>query len=121
MKRDLRKADEEEKLRENANHRDQSASCRTYNGTQPLNRSIHHFRNVVFARSLPEMYAARHDMVEIACGCAAYSVFCSPGSPTYVSLPEWRPVPSALGWPSAMHATAERDHSGSVCLIYTGS
>ena len=31
--------------------------------------------NVVFGRSLPEMCAARHDMVEIARGCAAHTVF----------------------------------------------
>ena len=42
--------------------------------------------------------------------------FCCPGSPTYVSLPGWQPVPSALGWMSAMHATAACDHSGVVIL-----
>ena len=45
----------------------------------------------------------------------AYS-FCSPGSPTDVSLPGWRPVPSALGWPSAMYATAACDNPGVVLL-----
>ena len=42
--------------------------------------------------------------------------FRSLGSPTDVVLPGWRPVPSALGWPSAMYATAECDHSGVVLL-----
>ena len=42
--------------------------------------------------------------------------FCCPGSPTDVSLPGWQPVPSALGWMSAMHATAACDHSGVVLL-----
>ena len=36
------------------------------------------------------------------------------GSPTYISLPGWQPVPSAVGWMSAMHATAACDHSGVV-------
>ena len=36
--------------------------------------------------------------------------------PTDVSLPGWRPVPSALGWPSAMHATAACDLRGVVLL-----
>ena len=43
--------------------------------------------------------------------------FCSPGSPTEVSLPGWRPVLSALGWPSAMHATEVCDYSGVVLLV----
>ena len=34
-----------------------------------------------------------------------YILFCSSGNPTYVSLPGWQPVPNALSWPSAMHAT----------------
>ena len=34
-----------------------------------------HFCDVVFARYLPEMCTARHDMVQIACGCAAHTVF----------------------------------------------
>ena len=42
--------------------------------------------------------------------------FCCPGSPTDVSLPGWPPVPSALGWPSAIHAAAACDHSGVVLL-----
>ena len=46
--------------------------------------------------------------------------FCCPGNPTDVSLPPslpgWQPVPSALGWMSAMHATAACDHSGVVLL-----
>ena len=37
--------------------------------------------------------------------------FRSPGSPTDASLPGWQPVPSALGWPSAMYATAVCHHS----------
>ena len=45
-----------------------------------------------------------------------YSV-CSPGSPTDVSLPRWwRPVPGALGWPSAMYATAACEHSEVILL-----
>ena len=60
--------------------------------------------------SLLKMCAARHDMVEIAHG------FCSPNSPTYVSLPGWRPVPSALGWSSAIYTTAACDHPGVVLL-----
>ena len=60
-----------------------------------------------------EMCAARHDMVQIACGCAAHMLYsCSPGSPTDVSVRWWRPVPSALGWPSAMHITASCCSSG---------
>ena len=42
--------------------------------------------------------------------------FCCPGSPTDVSLPGWQPVPSALGWMSAKHATAACGHSGVVLL-----
>ena len=38
------------------------------------------------------------------------------GSPTDVSLPGWQPLPSALGWPSAMYATAVCHHSGVVLL-----
>ena len=47
---------------------------------------------------------------------APHIQFCCPDSPTDVSLSGWQPVPSALGWPSAMHATAARDHSGVVLL-----
>ena len=43
--------------------------------TQPPHISILYFRNVVYARSLSEMCAARHDMVQIACGRAAHTVF----------------------------------------------
>ena len=43
-----------------------SSSCRISNGTRPPHRSILHFCDVVFGRSLLEMCAARHDMVEIA-------------------------------------------------------
>ena len=42
--------------------------------------------------------------------------FCSPGSPTDVSLSGWQPLPRALGWPSAMYAMAVCDHSGVVIL-----
>ena len=42
--------------------------------------------------------------------------FHSPGSPTDALLPGWQPVPSTLGWPSAMYATAVCDHSGVVPL-----
>ena len=44
-------------------------------------RAFLHFRNVVFARSLLEMFAARWYMVEIACGCAAHTVFALPVAP----------------------------------------
>ena len=43
-------------------------------------------------------------------------MFRSPGNPTDASLPGWQPVLSALGWPSAMYATAVCDHSGVVPL-----
>ena len=43
-----------------------------------------------------------------------YSV-CSHGSPTDVSLPGWQPVPSALGWPSAMFATAVFPMTATYC------
>ena len=90
-----------------------SISCRVCNGTQSVRRSFLHFPDFVFARSLPEMFAARHYVVEIASGCAVHTVFAVPVAP-HVSLPGWRPVPRALGWPSAMHATAACDHSGVV-------
>ena len=45
---------------------------------------------------------------------ALHIQFCCPGSPTYVSLTGWQPVPSALGWMSAMQATAACGHSGVV-------
>ena len=47
-----------------------------------------HFRHVVSVLSLPEMPVVRHNVAKIACGGAAHT-FCSPGSPTYVSLPGW--------------------------------
>ena len=52
-----------------------SSSCRVCNGSQPPHVSILHFRNVVYARSLSEMCAARHGMVQVACGCAVHTVF----------------------------------------------
>ena len=57
-----------------------SSSCRVCNGTQPPHIYILHFRNVVYARSLSEMCAARHDMVHVACGRAAHTVFAVPVS-----------------------------------------
>ena len=39
------------------------------------------FRNIVFAQSQPEMCAARHNMAEIASGCAAHTVFALPVAP----------------------------------------
>ena len=57
------------------------SSCRVCNGSQPPHVSILHFRNVVYARSLSEMYATRHDMVQVACGCAAHTVFALPVAP----------------------------------------
>ena len=78
--------------------------------------SILHFRNVVYAWSLSEMCAAYHDNVSGRMWLRRTYRFCSPGSPTDVSLPGWRPVPSALGWRSAMDATAACDHSGVVRL-----
>ena len=93
------------------------SSCRVCNGAHPSHSSTLHFCDVVFARYLPEMCAARHDMVQIACGCAAHTVFVLTVAPqTDVSLPGWQPVPSALGWPSAMYATAVCHHSGVVLL-----
>ena len=50
-------------------------SYRVRNGAHPSHSSTLHFCDVVFAWYLPEMCAARHDMVQIACGCAAHSVF----------------------------------------------
>ena len=63
--------------------------------------------------SLSEMCAARHDVVQVACGCAAHTVFAVPVAP---QMSGWQPVPSALGWMSAMHATAACGHSGVVLL-----
>ena len=54
-------------------------------------------------------------MVQIAGGCAAHTVFVLTVAP-HVSLPGWQPVPSALGWPSAMYVTAVCHHSGVVLL-----
>ena len=48
---------------------------------QPPHGSALLFPNVVFARSLPEMFAARHYVVEIACGCAAHTVLAVPVAP----------------------------------------
>ena len=100
------------KLQRHIHHHD--SVC---NGTQPPH--ILHFRNVVYARSLSEMCAARRDMVQVACCCAAHTVFALPVAiasryrPIDVPLPGWRPVPSKLGWQSAVHATTACDHSGS--------
>ena len=58
-----------------------SSSYHVCNGTQPPHISILHFRNVVYARSLSEMCAARHDVVQVACGCAAHTVFAVPIAP----------------------------------------
>ena len=52
-----------------------SASCRVCNGIQPPHWSFLHFRNVVFARSLPGMFAARHNVIYIACGCTAHRTY----------------------------------------------
>ena len=52
-----------------------SSSYRVCNGAHPSHSSTLHFCDVAFARYLPEMCAARHDMVQIACGCAAHTVF----------------------------------------------
>ena len=53
----------------------QSSSYCVCNGAHPSHSSTLHFCDVVFAWYLPEMWAARHDMVQIACGCAAHTVF----------------------------------------------
>ena len=58
-----------------------SSSCRVCNGTQLPHISILHFCNVVYARSRSEMCGARHDMVQVACGCAAHTVFAVPVAP----------------------------------------
>ena len=55
-------------------------------------------------------------MIQVACGCAAHTDFARPVAPQNVSLPRWRSVPNALGWPSAMHATVACDHSGVILL-----
>ena len=52
-----------------------SSSYRVCNGAHPSQSSTLHFCDVVFAWYLPEMCAARDDMVQIACGCAAHTVF----------------------------------------------
>ena len=52
-----------------------SSSYRIRNGAHPSHSSTLHFCDVVFAWYLPEMCTARHDMVQIACGCAAHTVF----------------------------------------------
>ena len=58
-----------------------SSPCRVCNGTQPPHISVLHFRNVVYARSLSERCAARHDMVHVACGRAAHTVLGLPVAP----------------------------------------
>ena len=67
-----------------------------------------HIHNVVSVRSLPEMCAARHDMVEITCGCTAHTVLALPAAPRMFHC---------HGWQSAMYATAMCDHSGVVLLV----
>ena len=52
-----------------------SSSYRVCNGVYPSHSSTLHFCDVVFVWYLPEMWAARHDMVQIACGSAAHTVF----------------------------------------------
>ena len=52
-----------------------SSSYRVCDDAHPSHSSTLHFCDVVFARYLPEMYEARHAMVQIACGCAAHTVF----------------------------------------------
>ena len=52
-----------------------SSSYRVCSGAHPSYSSTLHFCDVVFAWYLPEMWAARHDMVQIARGCAAHTVF----------------------------------------------
>ena len=47
-------------------HTGASSSYRVCNGAHPSHSSTLHFCDVVFARYLPEMCAARHDMVQIA-------------------------------------------------------
>ena len=70
------------------------SSYRVRNGAHPSHSSTLHFCDVVFAWYLPEMCTARHDMVQIACGCAAHTVFVLTVDPKKdVSLPGWQPVP----------------------------
>ena len=52
-----------------------TSSYRVHNGAHPSHSSTLHFCDVVFAWYLNEMCTARHDMVQIACGCAAHTVF----------------------------------------------
>ena len=98
-------------------------SWRVFNGAQQSHRSFLYFRNVIFVRSLPEMFIFLPNVVEIACPWLrrTYSS-CSPGSPTDVLLPGWRlsrpdHVPTAVGWPSAMYPTAVCHHSGVVLSV----
>ena len=63
-----------------------SSSCRVCNGSQPPHVSILHFRNVVYVRSLSEMCAARHDVVQVACGYAAHTVVAVPVAPHIPSM-----------------------------------
>ena len=51
------------------------SSYRVRNGAHPSHSSTLHFCDVVFAWYLPEMCTARHDIVQIASGCAAHTVF----------------------------------------------
>ena len=55
--------------------REVMSSYRVCHGAHPSHSSTLHSCDVVFARYLPEMCAARHDIVQIACGCGAHTVF----------------------------------------------
>ena len=57
------------------------SSWRVCNGSQLPHISFFHVRNVVCARSLSAMCAARHDMIQVACGFAAHTVFALPVAP----------------------------------------
>ena len=89
------------------------SSCRVCNGSQPPHVSILHIRNVVYARSLSEVCAARQDVVQVACGCAAHTVFAVLVAPQMFRS-HGGSLSRAPSWPSAMHAMAARDHSGVV-------
>ena len=56
------------------------SSRRVCNDTQPPHRPFLHYRNIS-AWSLPEMIAARQNVVEIACGYAVHTVLALPVAP----------------------------------------
>ena len=82
-----------------------SSSCRVGNGTQPPHRSIFHFRNVVFARSLTKMCTARLNMFEIACDSAAHLVFALPVATCFAARVAACPEPTRVAVGRARHGS----------------